>query len=176
VRVKMRLGTADCKECQAKASRSLIVHRRGVFSDCKRCVSPRWEWKPTEDISVLKELAKEYHVPVGVLLGAVEKAMAPTPVRLVVDLEVTDEYPFESVFHYATSGAGVIILNPNGKNLEERVEEVIAHETVHCVIDRIFGEAPLAYVLKIHKLWDMACAKNLETKEFYEEKYARLTS
>jgi spore maturation protein CgeB len=105
-----------------------------------------------------------------------EKAMAPTPVRLAVDLEVTDEYPFESVFHYATSGAGIIILNPNGKNLEERVEEVIAHETVHCVIDRIFGEAPLAYVLKIHKLWDMACAKNLETKEFYEEKYARLTS
>jgi NAD-dependent SIR2 family protein deacetylase len=171
----MRLGTADCKECGAKASRSLIVHKRGVFSDCKRCGSPRWEWKPGDDISVLKGLASNYNVPLGIVLGAIEKVLAPTSTRLTIELEVTDEYPFRGVFHYATSGAGLILLNPNAKGLEERVEDVIAHETVHCVIDRLFGTAPLAYTLRIHKLWDLACAKTLETKEYYEEKYAQLT-
>ena len=104
----MRLGKANCNECGGIGTRTLIIHRRGVFSECKRCGFVEWEWAPGDKLDYLRYLAEVYEIPYSFILGALEKAWDPNPLDEELSIDIITDYPFCSVFNYALHGVRVM--------------------------------------------------------------------
>jgi len=168
----LRLGKANCNECGGIGTRALVIHRRGVFSECSRCGFVEWEWAPGDKLDYLRYLAEIYGVPYSLILGALEKVWDPNPLDGEAFMDVIVDCPFEGVFHYAKSGGGLIAINGRAKDLENRIEFVLEHETVHLVIWKLFANAPLSYSLRAQKMWDYVSVP--EARSYYEEKYLKL--
>jgi len=66
----VKLGRGDCNECGGKATKQLIVDRRGVWSKCNRCQLMEWEWQTGDPLSYLKYLAERYNVTAEQILEA----------------------------------------------------------------------------------------------------------
>jgi len=163
-----RLGKATCKICGGKTR--LIVHKRGLFSECRRCKDVDWVWQPGDSYDQIRRLAKRFSVPLSVLLGTMEKSWDPPSGK--TSMEIVFGYEFNSVFQYAVSGGGMIALNGKARNLEEKIERVLAHEVVHLTLENMFQNAPLNYLLKAQKMWDLT--DNPEAKGYYEWKYGEI--
>lgn len=68
-------------------------------------------------------------------------------------MEIVIGLLFDHPCEYARSGGGMTALSPTLP--EDKVEEVLAHESVHLVLERLF-DLPLEEMIRLQALWDFA--------------------
>jgi len=82
------------------------------------------------------------------------------------------DYEFHDPDTYAASGCGMIALNGKAPDIEQRIEEVLAHEAVHLVLEKLFADKPMRFMIQVQRMWDLADLP--QARLYYQLKYRRL--